>query len=443
MYCPNCRQVASDGSQQCARCGQLFTHDTRAASSSAAPLPWSPYPGMNAPTNPPPTSTQAYTPYPERPDPPAQYGDGATWPGNGPAGFTPGVAPTPPNQPPRRSKAQVAIAAVVACVVVAGMLFVWFSTRQAAPPAASATKAAGGLNNRLTVTVSTATSNTETSACGRLSNFIGAGRATVIPMFPEDIPFPPNSVSYLGENLTEGQYSYDLVSVCSNGLSANAARAYFSQSLPRAGWTQSALYPFPRESNARLRRSLLLATKLIPITLHFTRTGPGCQQRRRVHLCAAARHLKLGARLIFDGQRLRAHRVVERDRQTYAAVRALAVLQQCRDRAPYSQRRAVERVRISGPAATGGAIAQVQPPRLERSAVADRRDLAVLAHPGIQTSRSCVRCAEKGSSLAQSATTRFGNSSRRSTASASARRVSNAASDVSGVTTRTSSTFSN
>jgi hypothetical protein len=124
------------------------------------------------------------------------------------------------------------------------MLFVWFSTRQAAPPAARATKAAGGLNNRLTVTVSTATSNTETSACGRLSNFIGAGRATVIPMFPEDIPFPPNSVSYLGENLTEGQYSYDLVSVCSNCLSANAARAYFSQSLPRAGWTQSALYPY-------------------------------------------------------------------------------------------------------------------------------------------------------------------------------------------------------
>lgn len=244
MFCPNCRHVTPDGSPQCAQCGLVLTNDTRAAPPSQAPMPWSPYPGMNASTNPPTASTRAYTPFPEQPAPPSQSGDGATWPDNGPPVFTPGQYPTPPGQSPRKSKWQFAIAAVTVCAVIVGMVFVWFGTRHATPTGGLATKAPSSATNPPTVIVSTMTANPEATACGRISDFIGAGRATILPMFPEDIPFPPGSVSYLGETLTEGQYSYDLVNVCSNGLTADAARAYFSQSLPRSGWTQSALYPY-------------------------------------------------------------------------------------------------------------------------------------------------------------------------------------------------------
>ena len=246
MICPNCRSVAAEGSTRCQVCGFLLTGETQAAAISDAPEPWSPYPGMNTPTVPPPNaagappSQQAYsyqhfTPYPEHPSLPLDTG--ATWPGETPAHFRPDIAYAPGGGGSRRSFWQMIAPVIAISIVIAGLMFVWFNAHQRSAPNAIATQSPA-------LVVNSPTLAPVPSACRQLSDFIGANTATITPMFPEDVPFPTASLSYLGDSFTDGSYAYDLVDVCSNGISGDGVRAFFSQTLPQSGWTQSNQFPY-------------------------------------------------------------------------------------------------------------------------------------------------------------------------------------------------------
>lgn len=242
MVCPNCRTQNALGARYCLSCGAILTGETQAAEPPGAP-PWTPYPALNTPTTPPgsqqqPNAYPAYTPYPEQPAP-AQF-EGATWPGTQPP-HGPG-GPIPPGSQRQRGSGWQTVASIVAVgVVLAGMMFVWLSRGQHSTPPANATATPRLVSATATAT---ATATPVPTACRNISNFIGASTATITPMFPEDVPFPPASLSYLGQTYSDGPYTYYLVQVCSSGVLADGARAFFARTLPQSGWAQSPYFPY-------------------------------------------------------------------------------------------------------------------------------------------------------------------------------------------------------
>lgn len=237
MLCPLCQAQVSPDSRYCPSCGHELTGETQAAAPPNSPLPWAPYPGANTLTTPPggeqPNRYPPYTPYPEQPAT-AQNG-GATWPGTPPPPYAPG-GQYPPSSPHRRGSGWQTAASVLAVgVVLVGMMFVWLSRGHHATPQVISTA---------TTRVILATATPVPSACRKLSNFVGAGNATITPMYPQDIPFPPASLSYLSQTTHDGPYTFYFVQACSSGISADGVRSFFSQRLPPSGWPQSSYFPY-------------------------------------------------------------------------------------------------------------------------------------------------------------------------------------------------------
>ena len=246
MVCPRCSAQVAAGSRYCLSCGFPLTGETQAAESPRPPLPWSPYPGSNTPTTPPDGADahgqpqgygySPYTPYPEHPA--TSQLEGTTWPGTTPPPFGPAGQYAPGPTPRRGSAWQRYVSVAAVALVIGAMLFVWLNAHRGPaqqPPAAARTTQAAS---------ATATATPVPSACQRLSNFIGAHTATITPMFSRDIAFPPASLSYLGDSFTDGSYRYNLVDVCSSGMTADGVRAFFAQALPQSGWEQSANFPY-------------------------------------------------------------------------------------------------------------------------------------------------------------------------------------------------------
>lgn len=238
MVCPTCGARVEPGSRYCLSCGTLLSSDTQAAAPVNPPAPWTPYPGLNNPTTPPTSQPQGYPFAPFQEQPVADHHEGATWPGTQPPYASGGSIPS--GSPGRSGSGWQTVASILAVgVVLIGMLFVWLSRGQHSTASANATT-----TTHTVIATVTAPATPVPSACQRLSDFIGAGRATVTPMFPQDVPFPTASLSYLGNTSHDGPYTFYFVRVCSSGLTADGARAFFSQALPSAGWAQSPSFPY-------------------------------------------------------------------------------------------------------------------------------------------------------------------------------------------------------
>ncbi len=89
------------------------------------------------------------------------------------------------------------------------------------------------------------TPNAHTQSCAQAPGFSGAPPAGVGSAGQNftDVGFPANSVSFAGSAFKD-VYAFQLINVCTNNATANAVRSFYANSLPNAGWSQSATYPY-------------------------------------------------------------------------------------------------------------------------------------------------------------------------------------------------------
>jgi len=73
-----------------------------------------------------------------------------------------------------------------------------------------------------------------------------------LPPFPS-VPFPPNSLGYFVSSRTDFTYfpiiQTDLYRICSPNISDGGVRDFYAVQMPRAGWIQSATFPYGGDPN--------------------------------------------------------------------------------------------------------------------------------------------------------------------------------------------------
>ena len=89
------------------------------------------------------------------------------------------------------------------------------------------------------------TPNAHTATCAQAPGFSGAPPAGVGSAGQNftDVAFPANSVSVASTAFSD-VYAFQLINACTNNTNANVVRSFYASSLPSAGWSQSATYPY-------------------------------------------------------------------------------------------------------------------------------------------------------------------------------------------------------
>jgi len=87
--------------------------------------------------------------------------------------------------------------------------------------------------------------NAQTHTCAQAPGFSGAPPAGVGSAGQNftDVGFPTNSVSVASAAFTD-VYAFQLINVCTNSATANSVHSFYASSMPGAGWSQSATYPY-------------------------------------------------------------------------------------------------------------------------------------------------------------------------------------------------------
>ena len=81
------------------------------------------------------------------------------------------------------------------------------------------------------------------ASCSQAPGFASAGSASAGVNF-SDVSFPSSSVSAIGGAFSGGFYSFQIVNVCSNGVTASDVRNFYASNLTTGGWHNSSTYPY-------------------------------------------------------------------------------------------------------------------------------------------------------------------------------------------------------